>query len=189
MDVLGIIFWLAIIIFSVLRGMQANQKAQNPNDPSPDAPPTDPLQEAIREIEAALRGEAPQREPTQDSRSTFQEVTVPQEKVKERVEPEFHSMESEFSKRNLEKETSFKEFYSDKTLESQFTYEDSFPESAFFDDAFSHAHPDSEVQTSNPNKKQQKRAIKDRLRNKQDLADAVILQTILNRRPFPPGIR
>ena len=181
-----IIFWIAIIVFSILRGMQSSQKPPpGTKKPLPDNTQLDPFQEAIRDIEAALRGEV-KTDTEPNSRSTFQEASTQPTPKEARYESEFHSMESPISSKNLENETNFQEFYTEKPLETRSTYEDSFPESKFFDDSFKHAHPEQRDTSTQPPKSKRAKSVKSRLKNKRDLTDAVILQTILNRRQFPP---
>lgn len=183
-----LIIWLAIIVFSILRGLQ-NKKAPAPGSKSPDSPATDPFQDAIREIEAALRGrvEEPASSDTASSPSTFQDASrEPRPRKVRPREPEFHSMESPISSRNLESESGFKESYSSKILESKTTYEDIFPKSTYYDDDFKHAHPEPEVAKKAIGRNKRSHSIRTRLKNKEDLVDAIVLQTILNRRSFPP---
>ena len=166
--------------------MQANQKTPHQNDSASNPSSTDPLTEAIREIEAALAGDRLPEKTDQDSPSVFQDASAQEGQSENLFEPEFHSMESNVSRRNLEQESSFYEFYPDTSLETKSTFEDVFPESEYFDDSFNHAHPESEPQSSSPYEVKPQKAIINRLKNKQDLTDAIVLQTILNRRPFPP---
>ena len=188
-----VLFWIAIIVFSLLRGVQKN-KQRPPVKQSPSngtgQPTLDPLQEAIREIESVLRGETP---PSQQPRQPdpLQEKTDPTREVKSKrpsYEPEFHSMEASIPSRELESKTTFTESYSQKMLEKKTTYEDSFRKSEYYDDTFKHAHPESSdsAQRQKSQRVKKEHPLKSRLKSKKGLAEAIVLQTILTRRSFPP---
>ena len=184
-----VLFWIAIIVFSLLRGMQANKKRPQQSTPSSSDPNgLDPLQEAIREIEAALRGEAlpSQRPPTPPKDAD----PIPEIKSsRASYEPEFHTMESSIPSRELESKSTFAESYSNKMLEKETTYEDSFRTSTYFDDSFKHAHPiqvEDKAKEQEPLKARQEHPIRKRLMDKGGLAEAIVLQTILTRPKFPP---
>lgn len=188
-----VLFWIAIIVFSMLRGIQKNKKRppvqQSPSDGT-GQPTLDPLQEAIREIEAVLRGDPPpSQQPSQPTALPEKKDPIPEVKPKRPTyEPEFHSMESSIPSRELESKTIYTESYSQKTLEKKTTYEDTFRKSAYYDDAFKHAHPETSG-TSQPQKAQRvhkEHPLKSRLKSKKGLAEAIVLQTILTRRSFPP---
>lgn len=183
-----VLFWIAIIVFSLLRGIQANKKRPPQSSPSPADPKgLDPLQEAIREIEAALRGEPL---PSQQPPAPPKEVDpIPEIKSsRSSYEPEFHTMESSIPSRELESKSTFTESYSDKTLEKDTTYEDSFRKSTYYDDSFKHAHPVRVKQNeqAQPRQVRQEHPLKKRLKTKGGLAEAIVLQTILTRPTFPP---
>ena len=184
-----ILIWVGVIIFWILRAMQGNKKSPTSTSQTSTTPT---LQEAIREIEAALRGEPlPSQQPQEPSPAPKKRDPIPELKSsKTSYEPEFHSMESSIPSRELESKTTYTEVYSHKSLESETTYEDSFRTSSYFDDSFRHAHPDTtskEVTVSNYEKPADKgHPILKRLREKNGLAEAIILQTILTRPTFPP---
>ena len=196
-----LLIWLAIIVFSILRSIQQSNKKKagqgtpdQVSSPPPDGVVTDPFQEAIREIEAALRGTRAEEDVQSASKTetVFSEPEIKRPSVatpERRHEPEFHSMERPISENRYESDTAFTESYSNKTLESSATYEDAFPESTYYDTNFSHAHPDEEEQsmmvesprvTSSPHSI----SIKARLKDKQEIAEAIILQEILNEPAF-----
>ena len=195
---LEVLFWLAIIVFSLLRRNQQNKKRPKSKplpqtaDPSSNEAIRDPLQEALREIESALRGEPlPPKQPPPSDKPQKADPIPELKPSKPRYEPEFHSMESSIPSRELESKTTYSETYIDKSLEKKTTYEDTFRTSKYFDDSFSHAHPDdalpenqldqSDLPTSSPH------PLRERLKNRDSLAEAIVLQTILTRRSFPPG--
>lgn len=189
-----VLFWIAIIVFSMLRGIQQNKKRppskQSPSLPQPgsdSAPGTvrDPLQEALREIEAALRGEPL---PSQQPQKKAQDPIPESKSSRPAHEPEFHSMESSIPARDLESKTTFQESYSERMLEKKTTYEDTFKKSTeYYDDVFKHAHPDmsteKELKVAKPSKEH---PLRKRLKDKNGLKEAIVLQTILTRRSFPP---
>lgn len=192
---LEVLFWIAIIIFSMLRGIQKNKKRPPSKSPSPLPLPgddasqrttTDPLQEALREIEAALRGQPLQ--PTTPSPKPKKDPIPESRSAQPSYEPEFHSMEASIPQRDLESKTTYEESYSNKTLEKKTTYEDSFRKpTQYYDDVFRHAHPDSSDELEVAIEKQNRdHPLRKRLKSKDGLKEAIILQTILTRRPFPP---
>ena len=189
---LEVLFWIAIIIFSLLRGARANKKRpQTTSTSSTGNNGVDPLQEAIREIEAALRGEPLPSQDTQKGSSSPARTKDPIPEIpssKQTYEPEFHSMESSIPSRELESKTIFAERYSEKYLEKTTTYEDSFRTTGYFDDTFKHAHPIRKTEDPEKEKKpvQTEHPLKKRLKTKGGLAEAIVLQTILTRRSFPP---
>jgi|GEM_PF-4580450 len=191
-----VLFWIAIIVFSLLRGVQKNKQRppvkQSPSNDGTGQPTLDPLQEAIREIEAVLRGEPPpSQQPQQQQPTSLPEKKDPIPEVKSKrpaYEPEFHSMESSIPSRELESKTTFTESYSQKTLEKKTTYEDSFRTSEYYDDTFKHAHPEpsGSSQSQKPHRVKKEHPLRSRLKDKKGLAEAIVLQTILTRRSFPP---
>lgn len=191
---LEVLFWIAIIIFSLLRGAKQNKKRAKqvpPSSTSNSPAPSDPLQEALREIQSALRGELPTQQPQQPSPSTSRKDPIPEiASSKRRYEPEFHSMESSIPSRDLESKTTFSERYSEKTLEKDTTYEDNFKKSQqYYDDVFQHAHPDEAKEQNSILEERTSSSvhpIRKKLKNRKGLAEAIVLQTILTRPSFPP---
>ena len=192
-----LLIWVAIIVFSLLRAGQNNKKKKKGTAQSQTTESIDPIQEALREIELALKGES--TESASPSAQSQEPAPSPIDRYEEteqtrRLEPEFHSMESSIPDRTLESKTRYAERYSEKLLESQGTYEDQFRTSSYYDDVFKHAHPDETAESTNAYTAKRSTSsyattIRDRLRNKKDLAEAIILQEVLNRPSFKRRMR
>lgn len=194
-----LLLWIAFfIVYGVIQslGKKKRPPQQVPTDlaDGESRPPT--LQDALREIqeafqEAQAKKEAPAPEPhaptEQPARTQLPRLAPkPNRSSRETTrEPEFHSLEKQIPDRTLESRTTFSEkVYENKTLEVSETYEDSFPESEFFDDKYSHAHMDSSSITASRPKKKQKSAseiLRARFQDKNYLSEAFIVQDILGK--------
>ncbi len=187
------LIWIAfLIVYSIIQSLGKKKKpttkspTQVPGNPQ--APPT--LADALREIQEALqqpqknREAPPVEQPTvlpQSSKPRSTTLSSPPNLNKKR-EPEFHSLEKRIpEKATLESQTKYSEKILDKgTLESSKTYEDVFPESAFYDDSYSHAHMDT-VKTVKKAKAQKSPAeiLRKRLKDPTYLSEAFVIQQIL----------
>ncbi len=188
-----ILIWIGfLIVYSIVQSL-GKKKKKGPSQPTPSTPGTEgarqpTLQDALREIRAALEGNIEQTPPVETSRppateaKTLPEKTVANFPSKSRIEPEFHSLEKSIPDRQLETKTEYStKIYTKGTIEKETTYEDSFPESSFYDDNYQHPHMDDVFEEAFTVKKEKSPAaiLRQRLNDGNYLSEAFVLQQIL----------
>ena len=186
-----IIVWIAfLVIYSIFQALGDKKKKQRKKPSAPSSPGQtgkrpSTLQEALREIQEALQqAQQPQSPapPPQPPRERIPSRPTPRPARSHR-EPEFHSMEGEIESKNLEAATQFKPKFTERILEKNKTYEDSFPTSKYSDDQFKHAHPDDELLPQKPSKKTNDRLqeLHGRLIDRKNIQQAFVLSEILGK--------
>lgn len=173
------LIWIAmLIVYSILTNKK-KKGAKNQQSPQ-EVLEMPTLEDALREISEALQSRPTQEPVALPEPEPQRPVKKPKKKV---VEPEFHSLESDIKEHRLESKTRYSErILETAPLESQTTYEDSFPESKFFDDTYRHAHMEASDRTTllAPKKQEDPASlIRSKLKDKNYLAEAFVIQQIL----------
>lgn len=196
---LEFLLWVGfLIVYGLIQSLGKKKKQQKQVPPDlaegESRPPT--LQDALREIqeafqEAQTKRESPEPEPQapteQPARTQLPRLAPTPSRAKKEttIEPEFHSLEGQIPERRLESKTTYSEkVYEGNTLEASQTYTDSFPDSEFYDDKYSHAHMDSSSTPVSKAKKKQRSAseiLRARFKDKDYLSEAFIVQDILGK--------
>ena len=186
-----ILVWIGfLIVYSIVQSLNKKKKKQAKSKPqtSGDAassPPT--LQDALREIQVALEGKPSRGKPVEP---TAQPIPLPAHQdarlqLPSSREPEFHSLEKDIPDRSLESKTKYStKVYTQTIPDRTKTYEDSFPDSEFYDDTYHHAHmEEAPIDTLAIKKKDKSHAtfLRSQLRDRNYLSEAFILQQILGK--------
>ncbi len=143
------LIWLGfLIVYSILQSTKKKKGPKKVPTNTPQGESSTPtwgdalrqIQEALEEAQNPQPRQQPAPAPEQPQPRTIQEPSrsLPRER---NIEPEFHSLERNIPDRRLESKTEYQEkIYRPPANTETTTYEDSFPDSSFYDEQFSHAH-------------------------------------------------
>ncbi len=188
-----LLIWLAFLVFfSVMQSLKKKKSAQKKPTELGDGSAKPTFQDAWREIQAAIQqAQSPKEippvinpEPTVERRLEPLIHLKPSPTQKRTREPEFHTMETKIPERRLESKTKYSEkIYTQTGQEGKKTYDDSFPKSAYYDDSYSHPHNEKAPQDNVERRKKKMPGdiLSARLRDKNYLSEAFIIQEILNK--------
>ena len=186
------LIWLGfLLVYSIIN---ARNKKKGPTKAPPGGAPgtateterAPTLEDALREIQEAFQQASQPQKPAPQPEPAPQPKPQPKLERKSRParEPEFHSLEKRIPDRSLESKTQYSEkILTRGTLEATKTYEDSFPASDFYDDKYSHAHMESTkpLQVVKRDKPDAAEILRNRLKDKDYLSEAFIIQQILGK--------
>ena len=185
-----ILIWIGfLIVYSIVQSLNKKKKKQSqpvPGTADADASRAPTIQDVLSEIQAALEGKpAPEKPAEPKPQDTMLPAPASPRPQLQPREPEFHSLEKQIPDRLLESKTKYEtKIFTQKARGKSTSYDDTFPESTFYDDAYHHPHMDASTSDMLPVTKKKKSTaslLRARLKNGNYLSEAFILQQIVGK--------
>ena len=184
------LIWLGfLIVYSILQSTKKKKGPKKVPTGAPQGESSTPtwgdalrqIQEALEEAQNPQARQQPAPQPEQPQPRILQEPSRSLPKQRN-IEPEFHSLEKSIPDRRLESKTRYQEkIYRPPAGTETTTYEDSFPDSSFYDEQFKHAHMEESSKTVVSKKTTLGAAdiLRKKLYDKNYLSEAFIINEIL----------